>query len=144
MLAAPLTLTALAPSRASAFCGFYVASGDAKIFNRASKVVLARDGDRTVITMCSDFQGDPKEFAVVVPVPVVPQKSQVHVGDMAWVDHVDAYTAPRLVEYHDPNPCPSKDIVVHGEQKMSIRKKDSSTRMVDAYMLRGVAVEAQY
>ena len=99
----------LAPARATAFCGFYVASGDAKIFNKASKVVIARDGDRTVVTMASDFQGDPQEFAVVVPVPVVPEKSQVHVGDMAWVDHVDQYTAPRLVEYHDPSPCPRND-----------------------------------
>ena len=23
----------------------------------------------------------------------------------ATVDHLDAYTAPRLVEYHDPDPC---------------------------------------
>ena len=60
-LAALLVLASLAtPGISGAFCGFYVASGDAKIFNRASKVVLARDGDRTVLTMCSDFQGDPK------------------------------------------------------------------------------------
>ena len=145
MLAALLVLAALTTPRGSeAFCGFYVASGDAKIFNRASKVVLARDGDRTVITMCSDFQGDPKEFAVVVPVPVVPEKSQVHIGDMAWVDHVDAYTAPRLVEYHDPNPCPTKEIVVQGEQKIAIRRKDSSTRQVTSAALRSLRIEAQY
>ena len=145
MLAVPLTLTSLAPSRASAFCGFYVASGDAKIFNRASKVVLARDGDRTVITMCSDFQGDPKEFAVVVPVPVVPQESQVHVGDMAWVDHVDAYTAPRLVEYHDPNPCPSGDAISLKAGVIS-RGGELSFRMKDVAVMahQKVQVRAQY
>jgi hypothetical protein len=135
----------LAPARATAFCGFYVASGDAKIFNRASKVVIARDGDRTVVTMASDFQGNPKEFAVVVPVPVVPEKSQVHVGDMAWVDHVDQYTAPRLVEYHDPSPCPGR-----GARKLVVSSEDLRTLPVDSYkdaiaLKAGlVRVEAQY
>lgn len=102
-------LTALAvlvpPSPARAFCGFYVASGDAKLFNQASQVVLVRDGDRTVITMANDFKGDVQEFAIVVPVPVVLQKGQIHVGDQAHIDHLDAFTAPRLVEYFDENPC---------------------------------------
>ena len=62
----------LAPRRpALAFCGFYVAKADTKLFNKASQVVLVRDGDRTVITMANDFKGDPKEFAMVVPVPTV-------------------------------------------------------------------------
>ena len=48
------------------FCGFYVAKVDAKLFNRASEVVLVRDGNRTVLTMSNDFRGDPKEFAVEI------------------------------------------------------------------------------
>ena len=28
------------------FCGFYVAKADTKLFNKASQVVLVRDGDR--------------------------------------------------------------------------------------------------
>lgn len=135
---------AAAPS-ALAFCGFYVAQGDAKIFNRASKVVLARDGDRTVITMVSDFQGDPKEFAVVVPVPVVPEKRQVHIGDPAWVDHLENYSVPRLVEYTDPNPCPKRDGIALKAGEMHFRggRADQAIRMkgVD---LRAVTVEAQY
>ena len=66
---------------AAAFCGFYVAKGDAKLFNKASKVVIARHLDRTVITMANDYQGDPKEFAMVVPVPVVLKKKQINVGN---------------------------------------------------------------
>ena len=96
---------ALSAPAAHSFCGFYVARGDAKIFNRASKVVLVRDGDRTVLTMSNDFKGDPKEFAVVVPVPTFLEKGQIHVGDRAVIDHLDAYSAPRLVEYFDPDPC---------------------------------------
>jgi len=42
-----IVLSFLIASNARAFCGFYVAKGDAKIFNRASQVVLVRDADRT-------------------------------------------------------------------------------------------------
>lgn len=123
-----LLLTALAlaltPRSAGAFCGFYVATGDMRLYNRASKVVIARDGDRTVLTMSSDFRGDPKEFAVVVPVPVVLEKGQVHVGDSLAVTHLDDFSVPRLVEYTDPNPCPEMRISVvevKGDKKVSLR-----------------------
>jgi hypothetical protein len=82
-----------------------VAKGDAKIFNRASRVALVRDRDRTVLTMANDFQGDPGEFAVVVPVPTFLTRAQIHVGEGTLLDHLDAYSAPRLVEYFDPDPC---------------------------------------
>ena len=87
------------------FCGFYVAKADTRLFNRASQVVLVRDGDRTVMTMVNDFKGDVNDFAVVIPVPTFLQREQIHVGDKALVDHLDAYSAPRLVEYFDQNPC---------------------------------------
>src|SRR5262252_10734175 len=97
----PCTLIAAAlcaAQEASAFCGFYVGKADAKLFNEASQVILARDGDRTVIGMRNDFQGDLSEFALVVPVPVVLQKSQIHVGAAKIFERIDAYSAPRLVE----------------------------------------------
>ena len=90
---------------AQAFCGFYVARADTALFNGASQVVLVRDGDRTVITMANDFKGDVQDFAVVIPVPTFIEREQINVGDQAVVQHLDAYTAPRLVEYHDPDPC---------------------------------------
>src|ERR687891_2877663 len=90
---------------AYSFCGFYVAKADTKIFNKASQVILVRNDDKTVITMVNDFKGDPKEFAVVVPVPTLIEKGQINIGDKKVIDHLDAYTSPRLVEYHDDNPC---------------------------------------
>ena len=42
---------------------------------------------------------------MVVPVPTFLEREQIHVGDKALIDHLDAYTAPRLVEYFDENPC---------------------------------------
>jgi hypothetical protein len=98
-------LAQLAAGPANAFCGFYVAQADTKLFNTSSKVVLARDGDQTAITMASDFEGDTKEFAVVVPVPTFIERKQIGVVDPKTIDHLDHYTAPRLVEYHDENPC---------------------------------------
>jgi len=103
--AALAAIVAASAQPLSGFCGFYVSKADTRLFNKASQVVLVRDGDRTVMTMASDFQGDPKEFAVVIPVPTFLKREQIHVGDKALVDHIDAYSAPRLVEYYDSNPC---------------------------------------
>jgi hypothetical protein len=97
-------ITAMA-GPASAFCGFYVAKADAKLFNKSSKVVLVRDGDETAITMASDYEGKPDQFALVVPVPTFIQKDQISVVDTKTLDHLDAYTAPRLVQYYDDDPC---------------------------------------
>ncbi len=94
----------LAPA-AWAFCGFYVAKADASLYNQASQVIIARDGRRTVLTMANDFKGDVQDFALVVPVPVVLQADQVNVGDPAIVERLDGFSAPRLVEYFDPDPC---------------------------------------
>jgi hypothetical protein len=105
LLSLTILALALGVQSALAFCGFYVAKADSKIFNQASKVVLVRDGDRTVLTMANDFKGDPKEFAVVIPVPTVLQRGQIHVAETALLDHLDAYSAPRLVEYYDEDPC---------------------------------------
>lgn len=103
-LATLLLALTVAPA-AQAFCGFYVARADTKLFNRASQVALVRDGDRTVLTMANDFKGELRDFAIVIPVPVVLQREQIHVGEKALLDHLDAYSAPRLVEYFDPDPC---------------------------------------
>ena len=98
-------LTVFLTTTAQAFCGFYVAKADTSLFNQASQVVLVRDGDRTVITMANDFDGDVEDFAIVIPVPTLIEREQINVGDRAVIQHLDAYTAPRLVEYHDPDPC---------------------------------------
>lgn len=90
---------------AVAFCGFYVSKAPADLFNRKSEVILVRDGRKTTITMSNDFQGDVKDFAMVVPVPVVLQENQIRIADRGVFDRLDAYSAPRLVEYHDVNPC---------------------------------------
>jgi len=136
-------LLALSPRSATSFCGFYVARGDAKLFNHASQVVMARDGDRTVMTMTNDFQGEPKEFAIVIPVPIVLQKGQIHIGDRAQVEHLDAFSAPRLVEYFDEDPCQ----VALQEKAMTLGSAGAPAFAMDAMRREnshGVTIEARY
>jgi hypothetical protein len=138
-----LLLAAAATLPVHAFCGFYVAKADTTLFNQASKVVMARDGDRTVMTMANDFQGDPTEFAIVVPVPTFLEKGQIHVGERAAIDHLDAYTAPRLVEYFDSDPCMTMDRMQIPASAAPMRVEEKGGAGARAKSL-GVTIEAQY
>jgi hypothetical protein len=137
-----LAILVCAGDRLVAFCGFYVAKADTKIFNKASKVVIARDGDRTIMTMANDFKGDLKEFAVVIPVPTVIQKDQVSVSEQGVVDHLDSYTAPRLVEYFDPDPC-MRALQESRAGGTAMMAAPAAPRQKSADAL-GVKIEAQY
>jgi len=108
--AAGAALLGAVATSAHGFCGFYVGKADAGLFNDASQVIMVRDGDRTVLSMLNDYKGDPKEFALVVPVPTVLKRGQINVGDKKIFDRLDAYSAPRLVEYFDPDPCQMRRI----------------------------------
>ncbi|MFY7862048.1 MAG: DUF2330 domain-containing protein [Chitinophagales bacterium] len=88
-----------------AFCGFYVAKAVTKLFNKSSQVILTRDGETSTVTMSSDFEGDVKDFAMVIPVPVVLKQEDIKISERNVFDFLDAYSAPRLAEYHDENPC---------------------------------------
>lgn len=138
-----LTSLALSAPAASAFCGFYVAKADTDLFNDASKVVLVRDDERTVITMASDFRGDVNEFAMVVPVVDIPEREQINVANPALVEHLDEYTAPRLVEYYDENPCERREyerMAMSAAPKPSAMMEDGVAEAKDL----GVTIEAEY
>ena len=126
---------------ASAFCGFYVAKADSKLFNKASEVAIARSEDKTVITMANDFKGDVKEFAMVVPVPTVIEKGQIHVGDAAVIKHLSDYSAPRLVEYFDNDPC---RLMYPESRTMDMIAKSGAPARAEREKALGVTVEAQY
>ena len=128
---------------AVAFCGFYVAKADTKLFNKASKVAIMRDDERTVITMANDYQGDLNEFAMVIPVPVIVEEGQIHVTENAIVDHLDAYTAPRLVEYFDDDPCQEDEFIttMSRSTNLTVKMADAPSNAEDAL---GVTVEAEY
>src|SRR3954467_2545390 len=90
------TLVAISPVLFS-FCGFYVSKADGTLKNKTSQVILVRDGNKTVITMYNDFKGDFKDFAMVVPVPVVLQKKDIKVVDQQIFTTLNEYSKPRLV-----------------------------------------------
>ncbi|WP_305799066.1 PQQ-dependent dehydrogenase, methanol/ethanol family [Methylococcus sp. EFPC2] len=117
-----------------AFSGFYVNQADGKLYNQASQAIIARDGDSTVLTLSNDFQGEAKDFALVIPVPTVLRKDQVRVVDRALIEHLDAYSAPRLVEYPQPELSCSNE----GEAKSPGAAGNGSSPPL------GVRVEAAY
>lgn len=136
-----LSLLALsfAPS-AEAFCGFYVAKADASLYNQASQVVMARKDGKTVLSLMNDYQGELQDFALVVPVPQVLQKGQIHIGDAELFKRIDNFSAPRLVEYHDGDPC--RPPVVYEALPAGAMAK-SEMRGAGSKSL-GVTVEAEY
>ncbi|MEM9216737.1 MAG: DUF2330 domain-containing protein [Cyanobacteria bacterium P01_F01_bin.150] len=129
---------------AQAFCGFYVSQADANLYNQASQVIIARDGDRTVLTMANDYQGDVQDFAMVVPVPVLLEEDQVHVGEPDIIERLDSFSAPRLVEYFDGNPCAVSPPGLFGIAPTARQSAvaESSIDLSDAAL--GVTVESQF
>jgi hypothetical protein len=139
---AALAALALAPP-AQAFCGFYVGKADSRLFNQASQVILARDGNRTVISMANDYDGPLDEFALVVPVPVVLGRDQVHVGEAATFARIDAWSAPRLAEYHDPSPCDQARREMLSAPRLA-RAAAPAAEAQDARAALGVTVQERY
>jgi hypothetical protein len=131
-------------SSAQAFCGFYVGKADASLFNEASQVIMARDGNRTVISMLNDYKGALTEFALVVPVPTVLQREQVNVGERAMFDRLDAYSAPRLAEYHDEDPCAPRRYEMLDRAKGALSMVAPAAAPAMAKRDLGVSVEASY
>ena len=145
-LAAILILVGMISHEAAAFCGFYVSKADGTLKNKTSQVILVRDGNRNVITMYNDYKGNLKDFAMVVPVPVVLKKSDIKVVDQQIFNTLNEYSKPRLVEYYDQNPCARYDrevamasdsrslseVVVSG---MSVKRKSSAVKIEAQYIV---------
>jgi hypothetical protein len=144
--AALIILAAMLSHEAVAFCGFYVSKADGTLKNKTSQVILVRDGNRSVITMFNDFKGNTKDFAMVVPVPVVLKKSDIKVVDQQIFHTLNDYSKPRLVEYYDQNPCSRYET----EDMMRSKSAGAQTNEVVVTALGqsrkdlGVKVEAKY
>lgn len=134
------------PTEGFSFCGFYVAKADVKLFNKGSEVILVRDGNKTVVTMSNDFQGDVADFAMVVPVPTVLKESEIVIGDRYIFDKLEAYSGPRLVEYYDQNPCYQYELydrAIPSSVKTAVPMMDIELEEEVADDL-GVTIEASY
>jgi hypothetical protein len=127
---------------ARAFCGFYLGKADSQLYNQASQVAIARDGNQTVLTMANDYQGELEDFALVVPVPTVLQPHQVKVIAPEILQRLDSYSAPRLVEYYDQDPCSDDISLLGGAGQRGTR--GGGTEEEFPYTNTKVIIEAQF
>ncbi len=133
---------AICGGAAQAFCGFYVARADGALYNEGSKVVYARDGNQSTITMSSDYRGEATDFALIIPTPKVLREDQIRTVSSATVDHLDAFSAPRLVEYFDEDPC-SRRRYDFEDRMMSMSSLEEDQRRSSAATL-GVEIAGEY
>jgi hypothetical protein len=76
-------------------------------------------------------------------VPTFLTQGQIHVGEKALIDHLDAYSAPRLVEYFDQDPCARFESrralpMAAAVDSMALARAASAAKAL------GVTIEAQY
>ncbi|MEZ4335427.1 MAG: DUF2330 domain-containing protein [Sandaracinaceae bacterium] len=76
------------------------------LLNKATVVVMLRDGTHTVLSFQNDYFGPAEDFALVVPVPVVLSEDDVTTLDRGLFDRLQAVAAPHMVELYEQNPCP--------------------------------------
>jgi uncharacterized protein (TIGR03382 family) len=133
------------PASVDAFCGFYVAGADTKLYNNATMVVMMRDGTRTVLAMQNNYQGPPENFAMVVPVPVVLGEADVKTLERTVFDRVDSLAAPRLVEYWEEDPCYEPPVYKHkgGRHRRGMKMSDAAIPSAEAADY-GVTIEAEF
>jgi hypothetical protein len=92
----------------------------------------------------------------VVPTPTTLQKGQVRVADKLTFERLDAYSSPRLAEYHDSDPCQVRFDWGWDDRLLPKYKGMPATRLPPAAAMRsanaehsrdkalGVTVDAQY
>ena len=143
-LAASIILLTMISNEASAFCGFYVSKADGTLKNKTSQVILVRDGNRTSVTMYNDFKGDFKDFAMVVPVPVLLKQSDIKVVDQSIFKTLNEYSQPRLVEYYDENPCEMRMYERLEGRAAGVALNDVVVTALGSAKRHGVTIEAKY
>jgi hypothetical protein len=135
--------TVVAPS-AHAFCGFFVAGSNAKLTNPASQVAIVRQGNRTTMSLSNAYQGPLEAFAMVVPVPVVLHEKDVKTLEPSVFDHIDALSAPRLVEYWEQDPCAPRAYPKGALRSSAARRKEKASEDEDGAADLGVTIEAKF
>ncbi|MBK7824302.1 DUF2330 domain-containing protein [Nannocystis sp.] len=117
----------LTSGSAAAFPGMYVAKHDRAMGSRAARVVLLRDGPRTVVTMQADYRGPADGFALVIPVPGEVAAEDLRIVDRRLLDQLDASTAPMLLEQWEQDPCAAPEPTVKPEEPTPVRREAPAT-----------------
>jgi hypothetical protein len=95
---------------AYSFVGVFLSDNGSKITTHNSRVVVARQGQKTILTFTSDFQTHVKNFILLVPVPSNIKNTQIHTVDYTLINNLETYTSPRLIEYINYDPCNPKTL----------------------------------
>jgi hypothetical protein len=115
-----------------------------QLYNRTTKMVVARVDNATTITMTADYRGDVREFAAVIAVPTVLTREQIKIADGTLIDALDRWTAPRLIEHYDPDPCPSTKALDGSRLRSHPHQAPVASKAAPSPQALGVTVEAQY
>ena len=70
-LIVPLVAVASLAPPARSFCGFFAGVSDAGMENSNTQTVIVREGPSTTLTLSFNYRGEPSDFSVIFPVPVV-------------------------------------------------------------------------
>ncbi|MEO8183458.1 MAG: DUF2330 domain-containing protein [Deltaproteobacteria bacterium] len=108
-----------APARA--FPGVFAGKGSARRISNATQVVLLQKGDRTVVSVWSDYEGPLDRFALVLPVPSDVKLSDVRTLKRDAIDHLDEITAPRFHEFWEMDPCEQGPPEQEWERDLSVK-----------------------
>src|SRR5690606_38503316 len=98
---------ATAPQAAHAFPGFFVGKDDQARTSTSAHVVVMHRGERTVVTVMTDYDGPSQPFALVMPLPEDVSMDHVTTLKRDFVSRLDQLTAPRFHEFWEMDPCES-------------------------------------
>ncbi len=114
------------PSRA--FPGVFAGKGQARRISNATQVVLLQKGDRTVVSVWTDYEGPLDRFAIVLPVPSDVKLTDVRTLKRDPIDHLDEITAPRFHEFWEKDPCEPGEAEQEWERDLTV--KDSASNFL--------------
>ena len=107
-------------STAAAMPGFYVGKTQATRSSYATHMVIAKKGDRTVVTVAADYDGPLEPFALVMPVPADVTPDRVKVLKRGNTDRIEHITAPRFHEFWETDPCDTATVEQEWERNLKV------------------------
>jgi hypothetical protein len=116
-----LALSLLATSPARALPGFFAGKGETARVSNSTQVVLLQKGDRTVVTVWTDYEGPLDRFAVVLPVPADVSLADVKALKRDSVDHLDEISAPRFHEFWEMDACEPGEAEQEWERDLKVK-----------------------
>ncbi len=109
---------ALCAGEASAFPALVLGEGDPLTGVVSGKVVIVRQGRKTVLTVAPEVRSSATRLAVLVPVPGPIEEKNANVADPGLLQSLDAWASPRIVVVDDPDPCPLPGQKTKGEPRV--------------------------